>query len=156
MVKDSVCSFNAIFNSWAGLGKIAISMKQFARCLNFFRRKVDVILAAGTEAAQAAKQATAIIPIVFPLATDPVGSGLVFSLARPGGNVTDLSNQASDLAGSPEPGRPGEPGLGLSFREVDRGGRGQSKPITLQREVQPTTKYAMRAASPDVPEPTEA
>jgi putative tryptophan/tyrosine transport system substrate-binding protein len=44
-----------------------------------------------------AKQATSLIPIVFPTAGDPIGSGLVASLARPGGNVTGLSNQGSDL-----------------------------------------------------------
>ena len=64
----------------------------------FVRLKVDVILAGGTEAALAAKQATSVIPIVFPTAGDPVGSGLVASLARPGGNVTGLSNLGSDLA----------------------------------------------------------
>ena len=63
----------------------------------FVRLKVDVILAGGTEAAVAAKQATSVIPIVFPTAGDPVGSRLVASLARPGGNVTGLSNQGSDL-----------------------------------------------------------
>ena len=63
----------------------------------FVRLKVDVIFAGGTEAAVAAKQATSVIPIVFPTAGDPVGSGLVSSLSRPGGNVTGLSNQASDL-----------------------------------------------------------
>ena len=47
----------------------------------------------------AAKQATSVIPIVFAAAGDPVGSGLVGSLARPGGNVTGLSVQAADLAG---------------------------------------------------------
>jgi hypothetical protein len=45
------------------------------------------------------RQATSIIPIVFALANDPVGIGLVASLARPGGNVTGLSAQATDLAG---------------------------------------------------------
>ena len=63
----------------------------------FVRLKVDVILAGGTEAAVAAKQATSLIPIVFPTAGDPIGSRLVASLARPGGNVTGLSNQGSDL-----------------------------------------------------------
>ena len=64
----------------------------------FVRRKVDVILAVGTEAAVAAGQATSVIPIVFPTAGDPVASRLVASLARPGGNVTGLSNLGSDLA----------------------------------------------------------
>ena len=59
---------------------------------------VDVIFAMGTEAALAAKEATQTIPIVFPVAGDPVGNGIVASLARPGGNVTGLSNLAADLA----------------------------------------------------------
>jgi putative ABC transport system substrate-binding protein len=62
------------------------------------RRKVKVIFSTGVGAA-AAKQMTSVIPIVFALASDPVGSGLVASLARPGGNVTGLSNQQADLAG---------------------------------------------------------
>src|SRR5262245_31043858 len=62
------------------------------------RLNVDVILAGGTEAAVAAKHATSVIPIVFPTAGDPIGSGLVASLARPVGNVTGLSNLGSGLA----------------------------------------------------------
>ena len=65
----------------------------------FVRLKVDVIVTAGTAAVVAAKQATSVIPIVFAVAGDPVGTGLVASLARPGGNVTGLSLQATDIAG---------------------------------------------------------
>jgi len=61
--------------------------------------KVDVIFAPNTLAAVPAKQATRTIPIVFAVAGDPVGSGLVTSLARPGGNVTGLSNLALELVG---------------------------------------------------------
>ena len=59
--------------------------------------KVDVIVAATTPAAQAAKNATEMLPIVMVVIADPVGSGLVQSLARPGGNVTGLSFLAADL-----------------------------------------------------------
>jgi putative ABC transport system substrate-binding protein len=59
--------------------------------------RVDVIVAASTLAALTAKQATNIVPIVFPVAGDPVASGLVASLARPGGNVTGLSLLAPEL-----------------------------------------------------------
>ena len=64
----------------------------------FVRLNVDVIVM-GSIAVPAAKQVTSVIPIVFVLALDPVGGGLVASLARPGGNVTGLSIQAADLAG---------------------------------------------------------
>ena len=64
----------------------------------FVRLKVDVIVANG-DAVPRVKQATSVIPIVFPIATDPVGTGLVASLVRPGGNVTGLSIQSTDLAG---------------------------------------------------------
>ena len=65
----------------------------------FVRLKVDVIVTNGTPPALAAKQATAVIPIVFAAVSDPVGTGLVASLARPGANATGLSNQISDTAG---------------------------------------------------------
>jgi putative tryptophan/tyrosine transport system substrate-binding protein len=61
--------------------------------------KVDVIVAGGTPHALAARQATRTLPIVFAAAVDPVENGLVTSLARPGGNVTGLSNLAQELVG---------------------------------------------------------
>jgi putative tryptophan/tyrosine transport system substrate-binding protein len=62
----------------------------------FVRLKVDVIITSGI-AVPALTQATSVIPIVFAVAVDPLGSGLVASLSRPGGNVTGLSAQQSDL-----------------------------------------------------------
>jgi putative tryptophan/tyrosine transport system substrate-binding protein len=64
----------------------------------FVTRKVNVIVTGGN-AVSAVRQATSTIPIVFALAVDPVGSGFVNSLSRPGGNVTGLSLQGPDLAG---------------------------------------------------------
>jgi putative ABC transport system substrate-binding protein len=64
----------------------------------FVRLKVDVIVTTG-DAVATLKQATTVIPIVFVLSNDPLGGGLVSSLARPGGNVTGLSVQATDLVG---------------------------------------------------------
>jgi putative tryptophan/tyrosine transport system substrate-binding protein len=65
----------------------------------FAHRKVDVIVTHGNIAVAAAKRATSDIPIVFATANDPLGEGLVASLARPGGNVTGLSLQQTDTAG---------------------------------------------------------
>lgn len=63
----------------------------------FVELKVDVIVTVGS-AIPAVKQATSTIPIVFAAAVDPLGSGFVASLARPGGNITGLSLQSSDMA----------------------------------------------------------
>ena len=64
----------------------------------FVRLKVDVIVTSGV-AALVVKQATSVIPIVFAVAADPLGAGLIASLAQPGGNVTGLSTQLADAAG---------------------------------------------------------
>jgi putative tryptophan/tyrosine transport system substrate-binding protein len=64
----------------------------------FVRLKVDVIVTVGS-AVPSVRQATTSIPIVFAVAIDPVSSGLVASLAKPGGNITGLSLQAANLAG---------------------------------------------------------
>jgi putative tryptophan/tyrosine transport system substrate-binding protein len=63
------------------------------------RLKVDVIVTSGSEGVVAAKQATSAIPIVFAATSDPVATGLVESLAHPGGNVTGLSAESTDYAG---------------------------------------------------------
>ena len=64
----------------------------------FVRLRVDVIVTVGS-AVVSVKQVTSAIPIVFAVAVDPLGTGFVASLARPGGNVTGLSIQAAELAG---------------------------------------------------------
>ena len=61
-------------------------------------RKVDVIVADTTQATQAAQRATSTIPIVMAIVADPVGSGVVKSLAQPGGNVTGLSIMLAELS----------------------------------------------------------
>jgi ABC-type uncharacterized transport system substrate-binding protein len=64
----------------------------------FVQQNVDVIVTYANPVVEAAKRATSLIPIIFPAAADPLGTGLVASLARPGGNVTGLSIQHTDLA----------------------------------------------------------
>src|SRR5215467_12076523 len=64
----------------------------------FVRLNVDVIFTHGTPATILTKQTTSVIPIVFTVVGDPVATGLVASLARPGGNITGLSSQGTDLA----------------------------------------------------------
>jgi putative tryptophan/tyrosine transport system substrate-binding protein len=75
----------------------ALRLKEFAADL--VGQQVDVIVTAGTPAGVAAKQATSVIPIVLGAISDPVGIGLVESLARPGGNATGNSLMAPDLSG---------------------------------------------------------
>jgi putative tryptophan/tyrosine transport system substrate-binding protein len=65
---------------------------------DLIRRRVDVIVVEGSRAALAAKRTTSTVPIVMALVGDPVGSGVVPSLANPGGNITGLTNQTTDLA----------------------------------------------------------
>jgi putative ABC transport system substrate-binding protein len=69
------------------------------RLAELVRLKVDAIVTLGTPSVLAMMQATSVIPIVFVAVGDPVANGLVTSVARPGGNVTGLSNQTRDLAG---------------------------------------------------------
>jgi putative ABC transport system substrate-binding protein len=85
----------AIEPRWAE-GKYA---RYSALAADLVRLKVDVIVAVGGRATQDAQQATRTIPIVMSVVIDPLGSGLVASLARPGGNVTGLTIMASDVVG---------------------------------------------------------
>jgi putative ABC transport system substrate-binding protein len=90
----------------------------------FVRLKVDVILTHNTPPVLAAKHATAVIPIVFVTAADPIGTGVVASLARPGSNVTGLSSQSTDVT---------------------------SKRIELLREVVPALRRLAILANPTIP-----
>jgi putative ABC transport system substrate-binding protein len=91
---------------WVEGANLAIEYRwadgQFARlrdyAAEFVRKEVALIIAEGTVGVIAAKQSTRTIPIVFPVASDPIGNKLIDGLARPGGNVTGLSIQATDLA----------------------------------------------------------
>ena len=80
---------------WFGRGRYDLLSEA---AVDLVRRKPDVIVVESTPAALAAQRATSTIPIVLALVSDPVGSGLIASLAHPGGNVTGLSNQTVDLA----------------------------------------------------------
>jgi ABC-type uncharacterized transport system substrate-binding protein len=88
----------------------------------FVRLKVDVIVTHNTLPPLAAKQATSVIPIVFATAGDPVGTGIVESLARPGGNVTGLSSQHPDTAGKRLE-KPGNPFSAVEFDGVSTAAR---------------------------------
>jgi putative ABC transport system substrate-binding protein len=70
-----------------------------ALAAELIRRKVDVIVTAGSTPTRAAKRATSTIPIVMSNDNDPIGDGFIASLARPGGNITGLSNFAPELSG---------------------------------------------------------
>jgi ABC-type uncharacterized transport system substrate-binding protein len=91
---------------WINGGNIAIDYRwaegrqdRYARLAqDFVRSNVDIIVTSGTAPAMAAKKATSAIPIVFAAAGDPVRTKLVASLARPGRNVTGMSNGQTDLA----------------------------------------------------------
>ena len=117
-----------------------------ALAAELIRSKVDVIVAHASPATRAAKQATSTIPIVMVSIGDPVGSGCVASLARPGGNVTGLSNNDAGLAAKrlellkealPKLSRaavlrnPANPGTEPQFRETESAAR------SLAIEVQP-------------------
>jgi len=110
------------------------------------RLKVDVIVTAGTVGAQAAQQATRTIPIVMALSADPVETGLVSSLARPGGNTTGLSLISRELSGKrlellravvPRVSRiavlfdPTDPGGAVQMRETEAAARALG--VQLQR-----------------------
>ncbi len=86
---------NIVIDWWYGNGSYDHLDEAIA---NFVERKVDVIVVESTVAALATKRATSTIPIVMATVADPVGSGLVASLAQPGGNVTGLSMMTTELS----------------------------------------------------------
>jgi putative ABC transport system substrate-binding protein len=84
----------AVEYRWAGGREDQLS----AMAAELVRLKVDIIVTSSTPAAQAAKHASTTIPIVMTFVADPVGSGLVSNLARPGGNITGITTLAAELA----------------------------------------------------------
>jgi putative ABC transport system substrate-binding protein len=132
------------------------------------RQKVDLIVALSTPAALAAKHATQTIPVVMVYVADPVGTGLVTSLAQPGGNLTGVTDMATDLSGKrlellkeamPTLSRVAvlwnvtDPGMVLRFREIEAAARVLG--LTLQsHEIRSPKDFerafaAMRQARPD-------
>ena len=87
--RDVVIQWRSLRGNYAQAPALAADLVQ---------RKVDVIVVESTPAAQAVKRATSTIPIVLAVVADPVGSGLVANLARPGGNVTGLSGTGVELS----------------------------------------------------------
>jgi ABC-type uncharacterized transport system substrate-binding protein len=129
-------------------------------------RKADIIVTWTVAPVRAAKQATSVIPIVFAVAADPVGTGLVASLARPGGNATGLSSQTSDLATKRLEllrevfptlrrlaviGNPGSASSAMQMREVQETARALGVGITIFEIRQPEDiAHAFAAVSGDV------
>jgi putative ABC transport system substrate-binding protein len=132
------------------------------------RQKVDLIVALSTPAALAAKHATQTIPVVMVYVADPVGTGLVTSLAQPGGTLTGVTDMATDLSGKrlellkeamPTLSRVAvlwnvtDPGMVLRFREIEAAARVLG--LTLQsHEIRSPKDFerafaAMRQARPD-------
>ena len=111
----------------------------------FVRLKVDVIVTSGSPAVMASKKATSVIPIVFATAGDPVGTGLVASLAHPGGNATGLSIQMVDTGSKKlELLREVVPGLS---RLAMMGNAGNPAVVLEMEEIQATARAATVSAS---------
>jgi len=120
----------------------------------FVRLKVEIIVTSGTPIVAALKQATSTIPIVFAVAGDPVGNGLVASLARPGGNVTGLSLLQTETAGKRlELLREVVPGL----RRLAIMGNFSNPPIGLELDEvkEMTNKIGLELASHDIRRPED-
>src|SRR5438128_12448690 len=116
------------------------------------RLKVDVIVSGGNSATQAAKKATNTIPIVMTQVSDPVASGFVASLARPGGNITGLSTLAPEISGKRLEllkeivprlsrvtvlGTSNEPGTAQALRETEVGAGGVQSEASIPRHTRP-------------------
>jgi ABC transporter substrate binding protein len=105
------------------------------------RLKVDVIIAPGVQAVRAAKQSTTTIPIIFPTAGDAVASGLVASLARPGGNITGLTILSPELSGR---------GISPPF-PCSRSARSASTWVIVQRNAYRRQVLGSKASIPGSP-----